>query len=115
MNILVHNTCYIIGKPHGADSHQQMIYDEAMSMVASGRYSSVLMNISLNRAGMTGTQRPDIIWIGANGTPNRIVEFQSPGGQKLSELFDKLKTMGINNSSAVMDLYDKDGKLVKPK
>ena len=114
-DVLVHNTCYIIGKPHGASSHQQMIYDEAVAMVASGNYSAVFMNRSLNSAGLSGTQRPDIIGIGANGTPNRIIEYQSPGGQQLGDLFTKMKTMGINNPSAVVEVYDKNGKIVSPK
>ena len=109
----MHNTCYIIGNPHGVASHQLAIYDEAMAMVASGNYSYVYMNIALSTAGLNGSYRPDTIGIGANGNTNRIVEVMSPGqdgGRGLSQLMLKLKQMGISNPGAQVDLLDRDRK-----
>ncbi len=86
--MLVHNTCtssssqpqgptYVEGGGHAGAYHAQATNDKMAEMVQSGNYSSVYGNRQLTTAGLNGTQRPDIIGIGWDGTVD-LIEFASP-------------------------------------
>jgi RHS repeat-associated protein len=85
----------IVGNAHGSVLHKLSTNMQAGKMAASGQYSQIGLNKSLNTMGLKGTLRPDVIGIGKNGV-NKLVEVVSP---KQSSLFisNKMGNMLLNN------------------
>ena len=88
-------TTTVVGKAHASTLHKLATNIEAGKMAASGQYSKIGLNRSLNTMGLNGTQRPDAIGINPNGV-NRLVEIVSPK-QHTSDIVGKMANMLSNN------------------
>ena len=94
----------IIGKAHGSVEHQARINATANSLAESGNYSKIFLNKALKTAGLSGSQRPDIIAMGKNGiyeTWEFASKSQACGTSNYRELVNKMITMKVNNPTVI--------------
>ena len=103
IGVLVHNGCSKIGGGHGSPTHASRIDDMMDSLINSGKYSEVYGNRALSTAGLTGSQRPDIIAKRLDGV-YEVWEFASKSqarGTGLAALEAKIKLMKAMNPAAI--------------
>lgn len=84
-------------KPHGSALHNLSMNSQAGKMVLSGKYSVVAKNTSLNKTGLVGSQRPDVIGIGKKGN-SKIIEVVSKS-QTVKQIENKVSRMVRTNKS----------------
>ena len=89
----------VVGKAHGSTLHKLATNMEAGKMAASGQYSQIGLNKSLNTMGLNGKLRPDVIGIGKKGV-NKLVEVVSPK-QSITYISNKMNGMLSNNPGSV--------------
>jgi RHS repeat-associated protein len=89
----------VVGKAHGSTLHKLATNMEAGKMAASGQYSQIGLNKSLNTMGLNGKLRPDVIGIGKKGV-NKLVEVVSPK-QSINYISNKMNGMLSNNPGSV--------------
>ena len=91
-----------IGGGHGHPEHKSRINDLINNLKKSGRYLKIYGNRSLKTAGLTGTQRPDVIAVGRDGRVE-VWEFASPsqavGTAGYAALKAKIEIMHTANPS----------------
>ena len=104
-------TAEIIGNAHGSILHKLSTNLQAGRMAASGQYSQIGLNKSLNSMGLNGSMRPDIIGIGKNGV-NKLIEVVSP---KQSSLYiaNKMNIMLSSNPDTLGKITEWVGYLGK--
>ena len=89
----------VVGNAHGSTLHKLATNIEAGKMAATGKYSQISLNRSLNTMGLNGTSRPDVIGIAKNGF-NKIVEVVSPK-QNTKYIVNKMSNMLSDNPGSV--------------
>ena len=92
----------IVGKAHGSILHKLSTNMQAGRMAASGNFSQIGLNKSLNSMGLNGNMRPDIIGIGKNGV-NRISEVISLK-QSAEFISSKMDIMLYNNPGSTPNI-----------
>ena len=101
----------VVGKAHGSTLHKLATNMEAGKMAASGQYSQIGLNKSLNTMGLNGKLRPDVIGIGKKGV-NKLVEVVSPK-QSINYISNKMNGMLSNNPGSVGKIVSRVRNLFK--
>ena len=101
----------VVGKAHGSTLHKLATNMEAGKMAASGQYSQIGLNKSLNTIDLNGKLRPDVIGIGKKGV-NKLVEVISPK-QSINYISNKMNGMLSNNPGSVGKIVSRVRNLFK--
>ena len=111
--VLLHNTCdhdnpigptEVVGGGHAGEEHRTAIDNKITQLVGTGEYEKIYGNRALNTAGLTGTERPDIIAVKWDGKVE-VYEYAS-SSQASGEARDKLiaNTVTMQNNNPEVDV-----------